>query len=419
VAVDRTDVLYEASEGAPPEARARRQTARLRAAVAAAENAPGARDRLRACALAPQDVADIESLRRLPVLRKEALPATQAGALPFGGLLEVPVGDLRRIYVSPGPIYDPEPRGRDPWGLAPALHAAGFRRGDIVLVTFAFHLTPAGHMMDSALEALGCVTVPGGVGNTEVQARALADLRVTGVIGTPSFVLTLLERAAHQASRAPVEVALVSGEYLTAAQRRRAHEEFGVRMTQAYATADLGLIAYECPVQQGLHVADRVAVEVLDPETGEPADPDIPGEVVVSLLEPPHALLRFGTGDLAAWSRSPCRCGRTTPLLGGILGRVGDAVKIRGLFVHPAEADRVILGFPEVARYQIVVSRAGGRDEAHLLLDLRPGADAAAVCTAVGAAVRERLRLRMEAATAAPGAIPDEAPRIHDRREWR
>ncbi|HET9000049.1 MAG TPA: AMP-binding protein, partial [bacterium] len=328
------------------------------------------RERLRTSALAPQDVVGIESLRRLPVLRKEALPATQAAALPFGGLLEVPTGDLRRIYVSPGPIYDPEARGRDPWGLAPAVHAAGFRRGDIVLVTFAFHLTPAGHMIDSALEMLECVTVPGGVGNTEVQARALTDLHVTGVIGTPSFVLTLLERAAAQASRASVEVALVSGEYLTAGQRRRAHEEFGVRLTQAYATADVGLIAYECPVQQGLHVADRVAVEVLDPESGEPVAPETPGEVVVSLLEPPYALLRFATGDLAAWSRAPCRCGRTTPLLAGILGRVGDAVKIRGLFVHPAEADRVILGFPEVARYQIVVSRPGGRDEARLLLDL-------------------------------------------------
>ena len=375
------------------------------------------RERLRTSALAPQDVVGIESLRRLPVLRKEALPATQAAALPFGGLLEVPTGDLRRIYVSPGPIYDPEARGRDPWGLAPAVHAAGFRRGDIVLVTFAFHLTPAGHMIDSALEMLECVTVPGGVGNTEVQARALTDLHVTGVIGTPSFVLTLLERAAAQASRASVEVALVSGEYLTAGQRRRAYDEFDVRLTQAYATADVGLIAYECPVQQGLHVADRVAVEVLDPESGEPVAPETPGEVVVSLLEPPYALLRFATGDLAAWSRAPCRCGRTTPLLAGILGRVGDAVKIRGLFVHPAEADRVILGFPEVARYQIVVSRPGGRDEARLLLDLRPGADAAAVCRAVGAAVRERLRLRMEAAAADPGAIPDGAPRISDRRE--
>lgn len=230
--------------------------------------------------------------------------------------------------------------------MAPALHAAGFRRGDIVLVTFAFHLTPAGHMMDGALDALECVTVPGGVGNTEIQARALLDLRVTGVIGTPSFVLTLLERAALLAPRTSVEVALVSGEYLTAAQRRRARETFGVRMTQAYATADVGLIAYECPAQQGLHISDRVAVEVLDPETGEAAASGTPGEVVVSLLEPPYALLRFGTGDLAAWARDECPCGRTAPALDGVVGRVGDAVKIRGLFVHPAEADHVILGFP-------------------------------------------------------------------------
>jgi phenylacetate-CoA ligase len=172
------------------------------------------------------------------------------------------------------------------------------------------------------------------------------------------------------------------------------------------------------PGAAGLHVSDRVAVEVLDPDTGEPAPPGTPGEVVVSLLEPPYVLLRFGTGDLAAWARDECPCGRTAPALGGVVGRVGEAVKIRGLFVHPAEADRVILGFPEVARYQIVVARPGGHDEARLLLDLRPGADAAAVSAAVALAVQERLRVRMVVA-AAPAAIPDGAPRIHDQREWR
>ena len=387
--------------------------------MAAAERAPGMRERLRACGLAPEAVQGIESLRRLPVLRKDALPGMQAVAFPFGGLLGVPVEHLRRIYVSPGPIYDPEPRGTDAWGLAAALHAAGFRRGDVALVTFAFHLTPAGHMMDGALEALECVTVPGGIGNTEVQARALVDLRATGVMGTPSFVMALLERAAALQPRPAVEVALVSGEYLTAAQRRRAREEFGVRMTQAYASADLGLIAYECPGAEGLHVADRVAVEVVDPETGEPAVEGAPGEVVASLLEPPYALLRFGTGDLAAWLPGDCACGRTARRLGGILGRVGDAVKIRGLFVHPAEADRVILAFPEVARYQIVVTRPGRHDEARLLLEVRPGADAAAVCAAVGAAVHQRLRLRMDAAATPPGTITEGAPRVHDQREWR
>ncbi len=387
--------------------------------AAAHAGAPWMAERLRACGLTAGGVRGIESLERLPVLRKEALPAAQGRALPFGGLLGAPVASLRRIYISPGPIYDPEPHKRDYWGLAPALHAAGFRRGDIVLVTFAFHLTPAGHMMDGALDALGCVTVPGGAGNTEVQARALADLRITGAVGTPSFVLTLLERAAALGGRTALEVALVSGEYLAAAQRRRAREEFGVRVTQAYATADVGLIAYECPAARGLHVADRVAVEVVDPETGHPAGAGGTGEVVVSLLEPPYALLRFGTGDLAAWDPEECACGRTAPRLGGILGRVGDAVKIRGLFVHPSEADRVVLAFPEVVRYQIAVTRPGPLDEAQLLLELRPGADAAAVCAAVATAVQERLRLRMLVEAAPAGAIHEGTPRIADRREWR
>jgi phenylacetate-CoA ligase len=399
--------------------------------VAAAQAAPEMRERLRALDLAPDAVTGLESLRRLPVLRKETLPAVQASAPPFGGLLEAPVPSLRRIYVSPGPIYNPEPSGSDYWGAAPSLHAAGFRRGDMVLVTFGFHLTPAGHMMDGALAALGCITIPGGVGNTETQARALVDLGAAGVVGTPSFVLTLLERAAaHRAERVglragvrsarlSVEVALVSGEYLTAAQRRRAREEFGVRVAQVYASAELGVMAYECPAAQGLHVADRVAMEVVDPATGEPVAGEVPGEVVASLLQPPHALLRFGTGDLAAWASGDCPCGRTAPRLAGILGRVGDAVKIRGLFVHPAEADRVILTFPEVVRYQIAVARPGPHDEARVLLVLRPGADPAPVCAAVGAAVRERLRLRMEVTVASADAFPDGAPRIQDQRDWR
>jgi phenylacetate-CoA ligase len=429
--LDRTDTPYEPAESAPASVRAKRQAERLREAISAAESAPWMRDRLRAAGLEPQAVSALESLRRLPILRKEALPATQAGIPPFGGLLEVPISSLRRIYVSPGPIYNPEPAAGDYWGAAPALHAAGFRRGDVVLVTFGFHLTPAGHMMDGALAALGCVTVPGGVGNTDVQARALVDLEASGVIGTPSFVLTLLERAAAHsaervrqepgahAARTRAEVALVSGEYLTAAQRRRAREDFGVRITQAYASAELGVMAYECPAALGLHVADRVALEVVDPASGEPAAGGEPGEVVVSLLESPHALLRLGTGDLAAWASGDCPCGRTAPRLAGILGRVGDAVKIRGLFVHPSEADRVILAFPEVARYQIAVTRPGPHDEARLLLVLRPGAAATQVCAAVGAAVHERLRLRMEVRVAPADALLDDAPRFLDQRDWR
>lgn len=420
MALDRADSLHAPAEGVTPAVRAERQAERLRAAVAAAyAHAPAMRARLEACGLHPQSVRSLQDLARLPILRKDTLPAAQAATPPFGGLLGAPVASLRRIYISPGPIYDPEARGQDVWGLAPALHAAGFRAADVVLVTFAFHLTPAGHMMDSALDRLGCVVIPGGVGNTEVQARAVADLGATGIIGTPSFVLALVEKIRALGLGHRLEVAFVSGEILPPTLRHRVSREFGVRVTQGYATADVGLIAYECPAVTGLHLADRVAVELLDPDTGRPVPEEAVGEVVVSLLEPPYALLRFGTGDLAAAAPGPCLCGRTAPRLGGILGRVGEAVKIRGLFVHPAEADRVTLGFPEVARYQIVVTRPSHHDEATVRLELRPGVDPADVTPKVGGALAEKLRVHLAVEVVPPGTIGDAAQRILDLRTWR
>jgi phenylacetate-coenzyme A ligase PaaK-like adenylate-forming protein len=420
VAVVRTDSLYDPAEGLLPAERLTRQSARLRAAVAAAyAQAPAIRERLEGCDLRPEGVRDLRDLAPLPVLRKDTLPRAQAASPPFAGLLGAPLASLRRIYVSPGPIYDPEPRRPDYWGLAPALHAAGFRGGDVVLVTFAFHLTPAGHMMDGALDRLGCVVVPGGVGNTEAQARALADLGVVGLIGTPSFITALMEKTASLGLRHRVEIAFTSGEVLPASLRRRVREDFGVRTTQGYATADVGLIAYECPRAEGLHLSDRVAVELLDPETERPVPPGSAGEVVVSLLEPPYALLRFGTGDLSADVPGPCPCGRTAPRLAGVVGRVGEAVKIRGLFVHPAEIDRVMHGVPGVARYQVVVRRPDHHDEATLRLEVRPDADAAAVAPRAGEAAHESLRLRLAVEVVPPGTIEEGAPRIVDLRRWR
>ncbi len=415
---DRPDSFYDPSEGDAPEVRAQRHAERLRAAVAAAyAHVPGVRERFEACGLHPDRIHALRDLAPLPVLRKDALPSVQAMALPFGGFLGAPVTSLRRIYVSPGPIYDPEPRGADYWEVAPALHAAGFRAGDIVLVTFSFHLTPAGHMMDGALDRLGCVVVPAGTGNTEVQARAAADLGASGVIGTPSFVATLLEKIHALGLRHRLEMALVSGEPCPASLRRRVREEHGLRMTQAYATADVGLIAYECPAGQGLHLADHVAVELLDSETGRASPPGTPAEVVVTLLDSPYGLLRLGTGDLAALASGSCPCGRTAPRLAGILGRVGDAVKIRGIFVHPSEADQVIFGIPEVARYQIVVSRAGDHDEATVRLELHTGTSPAAVQPRVAAATQDRLRLRLAVEIVQSGTIADGALRILDLRQ--
>ncbi len=416
--VDRADSFYDSAEGLPPDVRSQHQARRLRAAVAAAyANATAVRERFTRAGLHPDRIHALRDLAPLPVLRKDALPAVQALTPPFGGLLGAPVTALRRIYVSPGPIYDPESRSADYWGLAPALHAAGFRAGDVVLVTFSFHLSPAGHMMDGALDRIGCVVVPGGTGNTEIQARAAADLAASGVIGTPSFVITVLEKLRGLGLRHRLEVALVSGEACPASLRARVHDEHGVRMTQAYATADVGSIAYECPAGQGLHLTDRVAVELLDPETGRAAPPDTAAEVVVTLLEPPYGIVRLGTGDLAAWAPGACPCGRTAPRLAGVLGRVGEAVKIRGMFVHPSEADQVVLGVSEVARYQIVVTRPGDHDEATIRLELHPGADPTGVASRVAGAAQERLRVRLAVEVVPPGTIIDGTPRVLDLRQ--
>ncbi len=417
---DRPDTLYDPVEAMAPEVRAERQARRLRAALAAAyAAAPAVRARMEACGLHPDRVRDVADLRDLPILRKDALPQLHAASPPFGGLLGAPVGALRRIFVSPGPIYDPEPAGVDYWGMAPALHAAGFRAGDIALVTFSFHLTPAGHMMDGALQQLGCVVVPGGVGNTETQARALGDLGVTGLVGTPSFMATLLERARALGVPHRVRRGLGSAEPLPESLRQRLRDEFGVRVTQAYAIADLGLVAYECPLAQGLHVSDRVVVEVLDPETGHPVPAGEAGEVVLTLLEPPYALIRFGTGDLASALPGACPCGRTAPRISPLLGRVGEAVKIRGLFVHPSEAERVLRAVPEVARYQVVVERPRDQDEATVRVEVRPGADPEAAAARVARAVQEGLRLRVRVEPVPAGTIEEGAPRILDLRRWR
>lgn len=418
--VDRGDSLCDPSEAMAPALRAERQAARLRAALAAAyAGAPAMRARMDACGLQPDRVREVADLAPLPVLRKDVLPQLHAEAPVFGGLLAAPIGSLRRIFVSPGPIYDPEPAGVDYWGLARALHAAGFRAGDIALVTFSFHLTPAGHMMDGALQQLGCVVVPGGVGNTDIQARALADLGITGLVGTPSFMAILLESARSLGVRHHVEVILASGEPLPESLRQRLRDDFAVRVTQVYAIADLGLVAYECPRASGLHVSDRVVLELLDPESGHPVPAGTPGEVVLTLLEPPYALIRFGTGDLACFLPGTCPCGRTAPRLGPILGRVGDAVKIRGLFVHPSEADRVMRGIPEVARYQIVVQRPGTRDEGTARIEVRPGADPRDVAARVADALQEGLRVRVQVEPVPPGTIDREGPRVLDLRQWR
>ncbi len=407
---------YDPAEQQPPSQRALAQDAALRRIAARAATAsPAVRAVLAAAGVNP-DALTLADLPRLPVLKKGSLPRVQADAPPFGGWLAKPLADVRRMFVSPGPIYEPEGRTPDYWGFAPALFAAGFRAGDVVVNTFSYHLTPAGAMFDGALDALGCVTVPGGVGNVEIQLRAILDVRARGFIGTPSFLATVLGKAAEQSAETPLEVACVSGEPLPPSLRDDLERRRRMRISQAYATADLGLIAFECPERTGLHVAERVIAEIADPVSGSRLPDGDTGEVVVTFLSDLYPLLRLGTGDLSRIAPGGCPCGRTSARLERIFGRVGDAVKVRGVFLYPHDIERAIARHPEVTRYQAVITRADHQDALTVRVEaLAPGARLTA---AVADSIRDTTRLRAAVEVLPSGTIGPEAKTLVDLRTW-
>ena len=357
----------------------------------------------------------VAALRDVRVLAKDDLPELQAADPPFGGMLGVGVAELRRIHRSPGPINDPEGRGEDFWRMAAAFHAAGFRAGDIVLNTFSYHLTPGGHMMDAGLRAVGCVVVSGGVGNTSGQAAFAAQIGATGYVGTPQFLLALLERGAAEGVTPTFRRALVSGAPLPPALRGELEGRYSVAVFQAYGTADAGAIGYECPLKAGWHVAPGIVVEVLDAATREPCDAGTAGEVVVTCPNAVYPLVRFGTGDLSTFMADPCACGRTSARLAGFLGRVGEGVKVRGMFVHPRQLAAALGGQPGVARYQAVVTAQDHRDTLTVSVEPLPGQPFD--IDVLAARLREAVRLRPTVEAVAPGTIPENTRPLLDRRD--
>jgi len=408
--VDRLDLLYDESEALDPQVRLRRQLERLRA-VLVATTAPAAREAAARAKLLEGPLT-LERLRQLPLLRKEQLPQIQAQQPPFGGWATWE--RVRKIFASPGPIYEPEGPGPDYWGTAPALHAAGFRAGDVVLNCFSYHLGPAGSILEGGLLHLGAIVVPGGVGNTELQVRTAAYLGATGYVGTPSFLATLLERADELGLPLRFQVAAVSAEPLPEDLRAR-FEARGIRTRQFYATGDVGAIAYECPQADGMHLLDRCIVELVDPATGAPVPTGAPGEVVVTLLDPTYPLLRLGTGDLSILTEEPCPCGRTSPRLVRILGRVGEAVKVRGIFVHPAQLREAMARVPHLPRYRFIVRRHDHQDV--LIAQVEAAADPD-LAERVRQAVRDLTRLRADVEFVPRGTLPQEGPVLVDERTW-
>ncbi len=422
--IDRRSGLYDPDlESMSADRRRAYEVERLRAAVVHAyDHSPHFRRRLAAAGLTPTAITSVEDLVRLPVLKKSTLPDIQRQDLPFGGILGVPLSEVSRIYQSPGPIYDPEGRSPDYWRMARAFYAGGFRARDVIQVTFAYHLTPGGWICDAGLRALGCVVVPAGVGNTDAQVQLLRDLGVTGFVGTAAFLSTLLSKAEEMGwdivKDLRLRVASVGGAMMAESTRRTMADRYRLLVRQTYAIGDLGLIGYECHEASGMHIADDLILQVVDPESGAEVPPGEPGEVVVTLFDPVYPLIRFGTGDLSSVISEPCRCGRTSARLTRIMGRVDEVTKIKGMFVHPRQVDEVAAVFPEIRRYQVVVRLKGHDDEMTLRVELEGGRASETVVAKLQEKAKELLKVRANIEVVPPGTIPEGAKKILDERRW-
>ncbi|AEG94612.1 phenylacetate--CoA ligase family protein [Ramlibacter tataouinensis] len=377
--------------------------------------------------LAGVDAAAVDSrqaLARLPVTRKhELLERQKAGraADPFGGFAAQVRGPaMLRIFASPGPIYEPDGAARDYWRTARAMHAAGFCAGDLVHNAFSYHMTPGAFIMEAGAHALGCTVFPAGTGQTEQQLQAIAELRPRAYAGTPSFLRILLEKAAETGADAgSLRVALTGGEALPPSLRDWFAER-GLQVFQSYATADLGLIAYETEARQGLVLDEGVIVEIVRPGTGEPVPEGEVGEVVVTTLNPDYPLIRFGTGDLSAVLPGACPSGRTNIRIRGWLGRADQTTKIRGMFVHPAQVADIARRFPEVLKARLVVSGEMANDTMTLKVEaVGPQPVLQGLQARLGEAIRDVTKLRGEVLLLQPGSLPNDGKVIEDARSYK
>jgi phenylacetate-CoA ligase len=403
---------YDALETRDPGTREREQAAALPQAVARAMTAPGWAGHL--AGIDPTSVTSRVALAKLPMLHKSDVAALQKEYPPFGGLNVTPPGKARRLLMSPGPIFEPEGEGEDWYGTARALYAAGFRRDDIVHNSFAYHLTPGGFILESGCRALGCAVIPGGVGNTEQQLEAIAHYRPSGYVGTPDFLKILLDTAKTSGKDASsIKRALVSGAALPASLRDELKAR-GVAVLQCYATAELGVIAYESEAREGMIVNETVIVEIVRPGTGDPVPPGDVGEVVVTSFNPDYPMMRLATGDLSALMAGVSPCGRTNGRIRGWMGRADQTAKVKGMFVHPRQIAEVAARHPQLARLRLVVGRDAEQDSMTLLAEC--ATPDAALEAAVAASLQSVTKLKGAVTLVAPGVLPNDGKVIADER---
>ncbi len=411
---------FDTLETRDPGLRERSQLAALPARIALAKSRTTAYARIFA-AVDPKAIDSRAALAQLPVTRKTELLELQKAARPFGGFATAHPGETPRIFASPGPIYEPDDATVDYWRLARALFAAGFRRGDLVHNCFSYHFTPAGSMLETGAHALGCTVFAGGIGQTEQQVQAIAELNPAGYVGTPSFLKIIFDKADELGVKMPsLKKALVSGEAFPPSLHD-ALAARGIAGYQAYASADVGTIAYESEARDGLIVDEGVLVEIVRPGTGDPVAPGEVGEVVVTtLVTTAYPLIRFGTGDLSALLpaslTAASACGRTNVRIKGWLGRADQTTKVKGMFVHPSQVAEILRRHPEIGRARLVVDTAEGGDRMTLHVEVPDNRSTRA--EAIVASIREVTKLRGEVSFHAPGELANDGKVIEDLRKY-
>ncbi len=364
----------------------------------------------------PDAITDIEAIAALPITRKSELIEQQQNNCPFGGYAAIAAPELTHIFASPGPIYEPGSNRQDYWRFARTLFAAGFRPGDLVQNCFSYHFTPAGSMLDSGAHALGCSVIPAGVGQTELQVQTISDLSPVAYVGTPSFFKIILDKADELGSDvSSIDKAMVTGEALPPSLRA-GFVERGIRVQQCYATADLGAIAYESSAQQGLIIDEGVYVEIVRPGSGDPVDVGEVGEVVVTSLNPDYPLIRFATGDLSAIMPGISPCGRSNKRIQGWMGRADQTAKVRGMFIHPEQVDKLVKRHPEVIRARLIIEWIDESDAIKMQCETTNADES--LKTALIDSIRQICKLRGEVELLDPGNLPNDGKVIDDIRQY-
>ena len=413
---------FDALERRDPHERERDLMARLPGLVARAQSAAGWASIL--AGVDAQQVTSRDALAQLPITRKAGLKSLQTQARPFGGLVTTPVGQLSRVYISPGPIFDPEGRGLDWWRFARPMYAAGIRPGGLLQNCFSYHFTPAAFMVEGGARCIGCAVIPAGAGQTEMQVQAIADLRPDTYVGTPSFLRIIIDKAREMgADISSIKNALMGAEALPESLRTWLQENGVPHVLQTYASADLGSVAYETAtdgvINPGMVLDEDVIVEIVRPGSGEPVAPGDIGEVVVTLFNDDYPLIRFATGDMSAMLHDapPSKCGRTNGRIRGWMGRADQTTKVRAMFVHPAQVNNIIRRHPDVVKARLVVSGSMAQDVMTLRceVDATPSPDQAA---AIVHSIREVTKLRGEVEFVVRGSLPGDGVLIEDARDY-